>query len=191
MRLTSSTKTLTQWAGISLLVAVVISPFAIARGGDSFADIARTPLFHLSFVITMAAAFLLMLAFAALWSERGAEDRVAGVGFTCGLLGAVLLFAVAWAIVAIIPTIADAAPNAIDPPPGSVFVTFAAIGFLWLVFALVLWTRRLFSKTARVLVTLAALLGIGPLLPVGLAVMGVALMVISKGEPSARTPRSA
>lgn len=181
--LVSWIRPLTLWAGVGLLVSVAFSPFAIAAGGDEFADIARSRLFQVSFVITMTAGFLLVLAFAALWAGRGhPRSAIGNLGFACAVLGGILLFAIAWAVVAIIPDVAKEAPSVVDPPPGPVFVSFAAIGILWLVFAVALWVRKLFTTIIRVFVTLAALLGIGPLLPVGLAVMGIALILVSRSD---------
>lgn len=176
-------KPLTFLAGIGLLLAVVTSPFAIARGGRKFGEIAQTAFFQTSFVITMLAAFLLILAFASLAARFGdAVGRIGMLGFCAAALGASLLFAAAWAIVAIVPAVARVAPSAVDPPPGPVFISFAGVGVLWLGFAVTLWLRRLFTLPIRVLVTLSAVLSIGPLLPLGLLVMALAMIWISRRE---------
>jgi hypothetical protein len=182
-------KPLTLLAGVGLLLAIVTSPFAIARGGSRFGDIAQTAFFQTSFVITMFAAFLLILAFAALAARYGdAAGRIGMLGLCAAALGASLLFAAAWAIVAIVPAVARVAPSAVDPPPGPVFISFAGVGVLWLVFAFTLWLKRLFTLSTRVLVTLSALLSIGPLLPLGLLVMALAMLWISRREGVAGAP---
>lgn len=181
-------KLLTLLAGIGLLLAVVTSPFAIARGGSEFGDIAQTPFFQASFVITMIATFVLTLAFASLAARYGhAVGGIGMLGFFAAVLGASLLFAAAWAIVTIVPAVARVAPTAVDPPPGPVFVSFAAVGVLWLIFAFTLWLKRVFTVSIRALVTLSALLSIGPLLPVGLLVMALTMIWISRREEVAGT----
>lgn len=164
-------------AGTLLILGIALSPFAIA-GGKDFSSVLQAPIFQLSFSITLLGLFVLVLALVGVHSRQAEAAGTFGlVSFVLAFSGTLLLTGTTFTVVFVMPAITKAAPGFLDAgPPTGVFVSFIAFGPTWLVYSIASLRARVLPKRAVIFLLVASILATGPILPVGLLLMGIALI---------------
>lgn len=137
---------LVHWGGFTALIASILSiaieiVFMITIRNQMYSTAALTTEWSLLYTLRLMAVLLLMLGLVALFTRQSQNMRAFGVvAFVIALIGTMLIFGFAWALLFVFPGMAESVPAYLDKlanePNIGIVITLFLVTVGWFLFGL-------------------------------------------------------
>jgi len=172
-------------AGVVFLVGGILD-LALRLTGDPASELVQTPLYAVRSIALLGGALLLILSLVSIY-ERHAK-QIGPFGFSAAIVagtGTILISGQFWAESFLYPTLGRVAPGLLDGTdrPGSyafgLLLTAAVFGVGWVLLGSAILRARVYRVLPAVVILAGGAVSLLPGNPLGQAVLGVGLVLLS------------